>query len=277
MTRRVVWLFALQGAEALIQLKPATARQKALVGNPLAQEKGQAFSKAGFAYETIRRKIIDGAYQPGYRLRLSELASELDLSEMPVREALRLLQKDGLVILRLHCGAEVARLSFQRGRDLTEARMALERAAALAALPHHSADLIAAIERLHLAMERVALRPVKFAVRNRAFCTALFAPCPNSFLRQQIEELWDQVWQASSTSVFEAMSHRVKETIDENRLILDHLRKGDARHLAMTLDRRMTSTIAAWDGAVERAERAAVQPQPSQRRPPRRQSRRANV
>jgi len=87
-------------------------------------------SKAGFAYDILRRRILDNTYRPGDRLRLSELAHDLNLSEMPVREALRLLQKDGLVIMRLHRGAEVARLSFQRGLDVIEARMTLERAVA---------------------------------------------------------------------------------------------------------------------------------------------------
>ena len=210
------------------------------------------FSKAGYAYDTIRRKIIDGVYQPGDRLRLSELARELNLSEMPVREAIRLLQKDGLVVVHLHRGAEVARLSFQRGRDVTEARMTLERAAALLAMPLHGAESLANLHRLLAEMERAASRPVRFALKNRAFCTALFAPCPNGFIRQQIEDFWDQVWQASSTSVFEVMDHRVQETIDENRTILEHLENGDARRLAAALDRRMRNTIAAWDGAVAR-------------------------
>ena len=212
------------------------------------------FSKAGFAYDAIRRKIIDGIYQPGDRLRLSELARELNLSEMPVREAMRLLQKDGLVVVHLHRGAQVARLSFQRGRDVTEARMTLERAAAVAAMPRHDADSLANLHRLLAEMERAASRPVRFAVKNRAFCTALFAPCPNGFIRQQIDDFWDQVWQASSTSVFEVMGHRVQETIDENRTILGHLQDRDARRLTAALDRRMRNTMAAWDGAVAREE-----------------------
>src|SRR5918911_288126 len=70
------------------------------------------FSKAGFAYDPLRRRILDGGYRPGDRLRLTQIARELSLSEMPVREALRLLQKDGLVVMELHRGAHVAELSL---------------------------------------------------------------------------------------------------------------------------------------------------------------------
>lgn len=210
----------------------------------------QAFSKAGYAYETIRRKIIDGSYQPGDRLRLSGLARELELSEMPVREALRLLQKDGLVLMHLHRGAEVARLSFEHGRDVTEVRMTLERAAVLAALPHHDADSLAALQRQLTGLERAASKAIPFAIKNRAFCTALFAPCPNAFLRREIEELWDQVWQASSTSLFDVMRQRVQATIDENRALLTHVQAGDTRRVRAALDQRLRNTLAAWDGAI---------------------------
>ena len=211
-----------------------------------------AFSKAGYAYETIRRKIIDGSYQPGDRLRLSSLARELELSEMPVREALRLLQKDGLVLMHLHRGAEVARLSFEHGRDVTEVRMTLERAAVLAALPHHDAASLAGVQRQLTELEHAAGKAVRFALKNRAFCTALFAPCPNAFLRREIEALWDQVWQASSTSLFDVMRQRVQATIDENRALLGYVQAGDARRVRAALDQRLRNTLAAWDGAIAR-------------------------
>ena len=215
------------------------------------------FSKTGYAYETIRRKIIDGSYQPGERLRLSVLARQLELSEMPIREALRLLQKDGLVLMHLHRGAEVARLSFQHGRDVTEVRMSLERVAMLAALPHHDGDSLASLERVLAEMARAATNAVRFAIKNRAFCTALIAPCPNAFLRQQIEELWDQVWQASSTSLFDLMRQRVAETVEENRALLGYVQARDRRRMSMALDQRLRYTLAAWDGAIARAKVSA--------------------
>ena len=229
-----------------------------------------AFSKAGFAYETLRRTILQGAYKPGDRLRLAQLARELNLSEMPVREALRLLQKEGLVAMHLHRGAEVATLSFQRGQDVTEARMTLETAAALAALPLHDAVTLADLTRLLEEMERASTRPVRFALKNRAFWTALLAPCPNSFMHGLIQELWDQVWQAASTSVFAAMPQRVQETVTENRAIPAHVMDRDAVRLRAAMDGRMHKTIAAWREAVIQAARVASSAE-SKRRPATRQ------
>ena len=222
----------------------------------IPEEAAAPFSKARFAYDSVRRKILDGAYQPGDRLRLSELARQLGLSEMPVREALRLLQKDGLIVMRLHRGAEVARLSFRRGLEVTEARMSLERRAVLSALPYHDAASLRDLARWLAELERATTRPEVFALKNRAFCTALFARCPNGYMRQLIEDLWDQIWQASSTSVFAVMRHRVPETIEENRAILQHTRDRDRRKLGAAMEARQRNTLRAWQGAIADQESA---------------------
>ena len=95
----------------------------------------RAAFKAGAVYETLKRRILDGVHPPGDWLRLSQLARDFSLSEMPVREALRLLQKDELVVLHRYRGAQVAQLSMARGYEIVETRLLLEKAAALAAVP----------------------------------------------------------------------------------------------------------------------------------------------
>ena len=65
-------------------------------------------------------------------------------------------------------------------------------------------------------------------------------------MRQLIEELWDQVWQASSIYVFELMRDRVAQTLHENKAIIDALLQADARRLKVIMQRRRRNTIAAW-------------------------------
>lgn len=64
-------------------------------------------SKKQFAYETLRDDILHGVLQPGTRLIIDELASELGVSPIPVREALQRLQYDGLVTIEPYMGARV--------------------------------------------------------------------------------------------------------------------------------------------------------------------------
>ena len=74
----------------------------------------------------LREAIISGALQPGERLNQEALAERLGVSRMPVREALRRLQAEGLVTLQPYRGAIVAGLSTRELREIYEIRMALE-------------------------------------------------------------------------------------------------------------------------------------------------------
>ena len=67
-----------------------------------------AESKSQLAYRFIRERIDDGRYVPGYRLVLGQIARELDVSVVPVREAIRLLEAEGLVTFERNVGAQVA-------------------------------------------------------------------------------------------------------------------------------------------------------------------------
>ena len=59
-------------------------------------------------YQAIRERILSGAYGPGYRVVIDALAEEFEVSGLPVREAIRRLEAEGLVIYRPNAGAQVA-------------------------------------------------------------------------------------------------------------------------------------------------------------------------
>ena len=67
-------------------------------------------SKSQRAYRFIRERIDDGRYVPGFRLVLGQIAGELEVSVVPVREAIRLLEAEGLVTFERNVGAQVAML-----------------------------------------------------------------------------------------------------------------------------------------------------------------------
>ncbi|MGH9018530.1 MAG: GntR family transcriptional regulator, partial [Acidimicrobiales bacterium] len=93
------------------------------------------------AYDRIRRSIVDGSYPPGSRLVEQALSSELDLSRTPIREALRRLEVEGLVLYRRHRGAVVRTTTADEVIDLYELRARLESyAAELAAARSTPAD-----------------------------------------------------------------------------------------------------------------------------------------
>src|SRR5262245_51294874 len=81
-------------------------------------------SLAETAANALRESIAQGTFAPGQHLREAELAEALQVSRGPVREALVQLEREGLVVLRRHRGAEVAQLSLTDIEEVYTLRLA---------------------------------------------------------------------------------------------------------------------------------------------------------
>jgi DNA-binding GntR family transcriptional regulator len=81
-------------------------------------------------YEHLKEAILVGRFVPGERLLEVELAEQMGVSGTPVREAMRRLEREGLVVLRPFRGAEVVRVPRERAEQLFQVREALESLAA---------------------------------------------------------------------------------------------------------------------------------------------------
>jgi DNA-binding GntR family transcriptional regulator len=77
-------------------------------------------------FNTLRQAIIQGEFQPGERLLEVSLANKLGVSRTPVREAIRMLELEGLVVMVPRKGAEVAKITVKDLKDALEVRMAIE-------------------------------------------------------------------------------------------------------------------------------------------------------
>lgn len=91
-------------------------------------------SKKDAVYDALRRRILDGALEPGKRLVIDELASSLDVSHIPVREALQKLSAEGFVVTKPYLGSYVSDIRPESVRELFELLRALEGISARAAL-----------------------------------------------------------------------------------------------------------------------------------------------
>ncbi len=86
--------------------------------------------RAPGAYEQLRQGIVEGRYLPGQRLVEQRIAEDLELSRTPVREALRRLEAEGLVVSERHRGSVVRPVSAGDVEDLYDLRVRLESLAA---------------------------------------------------------------------------------------------------------------------------------------------------
>ena len=77
-------------------------------------------------FNTLRKAILRGELKPGERLMEIQLANKLGVSRTPIREAIRKLELEGLVLMIPRKGAEVAEITEKNMQDVLEVRKALE-------------------------------------------------------------------------------------------------------------------------------------------------------
>lgn len=185
-------------------------------------------SKSEMAYQTIREKIIDGAYGPGYRLVLDRIARELHVSPLPVREAIRRLEAEGYVAYERNVGPQVATIDADSYAHSMEVLALLEGACTAAAAPLLTpADLARAAElNDRMAASLTDFDPVGFTRLNHEFHDVLCAPCPNPHLRALVEREWARLAQIRR-STFAVIPGRSPDSISEHARLLDLIRTGE--------------------------------------------------
>jgi len=139
----------------------------------------------------LREAIIRGEIGPGERLNETKLMGELALSRSPVREALRILEAEGLVHLEPHRGAHVRTLSDHDLREIFDVRLMFETHAVRHAAPRLTLDAVAplrgAIEAARAALAGEAFEPWHQA--SLRFHDGLVALAANDHLKHLYDEL----------------------------------------------------------------------------------------
>jgi DNA-binding GntR family transcriptional regulator len=137
-------------------------------------------------HAALHEAITSGRLAPETRIKQEQIAAELGVSRTPVREALHVLEREGLVRLVPRRGALVQGFTAADVRELYELRELLEPAAAELASARAGADERRAVQRLALLTDR---RRDGFAP-NRDFHHALCAPCGNGLVMRTLDSVW---------------------------------------------------------------------------------------
>lgn len=153
-----------------------------------------------FAYEAIRRDILNGVLAPGLKLRVEVLKDEYGVGSSTLREALSLLIADALVTSEGQRGFRVAPISVEDIRDIADMRKMLESKALRDSIvlgdDEWEAGVVAAYHRLSRVEERIYEDPRglsgEWEDRNSAFHEALIAACPSRWLRHFRDMLYHQ-------------------------------------------------------------------------------------
>jgi DNA-binding GntR family transcriptional regulator len=209
-------------------------------------------TKAEYAHSELRRRILDGELPPGTRILLRPTAEELGLSMIPVREAIRMLENDGLVETASHRGATVTEISPAAIVQSIGIRMWLEVLAVREATPHHTPATLEHARTLLDKADRAAASgdALGYSRANRDFHEALELPAP-ARLRALVGEVWDQLWEARRRmSLFILLPERIGVAQAEHRELWEAVARGDAEAAASVMQRHRESTLAAWRNAL---------------------------
>lgn len=147
-------------------------------------------------FNTLRKAILRGELKPGERLMEIQLANKLGVSRTPIREAIRKLELEGLVLMIPRKGAEVAKISEKSLRDVLEVRRAMEELAIELACQRMSGDdirnLSDANARFGAAVE--GGEPMEMAEADEHFHDIIYEGTENVRLIQLLNNLREQMY-----------------------------------------------------------------------------------
>jgi DNA-binding GntR family transcriptional regulator len=181
---------------------------------------------------TLADRIVRGELMPGERLRQDHIAAEFGASHVPVREAFRRLEAQGLASSEPRRGVRVADFGLGDVREVAEMRAVLEVLALRHAIPNLTPALIDEAEAATLAGDQAA--DVKsWELANRRFHRLITAPCNMPRLMETI----DGLHAASARFLFSAWrAGWERRTDNDHRAILDALRGGRAEEAVRILE-----------------------------------------
>ncbi|MBK5003050.1 GntR family transcriptional regulator [Pseudomonas sp. S31] len=223
---------------------------KIKLSSVFGSEQVPAHQARGVIEERLRGAILDGRLPPGTAVRQQELATLFGVSRMPVREALRQLEAQGLLQVEMHKGAVVAPLIGEDAVDTYALRILLESEALRQSIPRLEADDIEAARDYIRQLENQTAH-AEIGRLNRLFHMALYSKASNHKLLRLIEhELNEEerflrfhlsamglgtLTQDDHLALLEAASQRQVETAVQ--VLEAHLNKG-AQAIRAYLDRQ---------------------------------------
>lgn len=175
----------------------------------------------------IRSAILSGDYPPGSRIRQEEIAERLGSSRIPVREAMRMVEADGLVTLKPYSGARVVDLDYAEFDTAYRIRERLDPLALVQSLQNITDRDIDRLEEIEAEVEK-APSPDRFVLLDREFHLATYAGCKDKQLLSTITRFWNttQHYRRAYAQLIDDNGRLIIKY--EHRLLIDAIRRRDA-------------------------------------------------
>ena len=148
-------------------------------------------------FNTLRQAILKGELKPGERLMEIQLAEKLGVSRTPIREAIRKLELEGLVLMIPRRGAEVAKISHKNLQDTLEVRGALEELATDLACQRITDEELRELSAAEDHFQKVVKNggtEIEIAEADEAYHDIIYKASGNEKLVQMINNLREQMY-----------------------------------------------------------------------------------
>lgn len=184
----------------------------------------RSVTKTEAAFRALRREIEAGGYHPGEHLRVQRLVEELEMSPTPIREALRMLQAEGLVTHHAHRGITVAEFSPEDAAEVYSLRVVLEPMAAQRAAIEISDEELGELRRLHteLGAAIADAHASSAAELNMRWHRTIYAASNSRYLQEFISRLWQAL---PGRAIW--LSDRAERSHDQHEAVTQALEQRD--------------------------------------------------
>ena len=189
----------------------------------------------------LRESILAGDYQPGERLFQDVVAEQFGTSRIPVREAFRILETEGLTEVLPNRGARVPALDLYEVNTFYRMRERLEPLTLAESLEHLTDEHVARMEEIQDEIERNA-DVSRFLVLDRAFHMTSYAGCRSEQLLSFTVRLWNSTQHYRRAFMLLQGEDRMTIVNAEHRLILDACRRRDAEDAQRFLEGHIRRT-----------------------------------
>ncbi len=202
-------------------------------------------------YNTLRKAILRGEFQPGERLMEIALSNRLGVSRTPVREAVRQLESEGLVVIIPRKGAQVAQITHQEMMDVLEVRKTLEVLAVTKACKRMGEEELNELRRKEDEFIKILETDdvTTIAEADEAFHDVIYHSTGNKRLEQILSNLREQMYR------FRVEYLKKKEswdlTVEEHRCIVEALSQHDEKEVVRLIAKHIDSQQAAIDKALK--------------------------
>ena len=183
----------------------------------------------------IRARIVDGTYPPGTRIRQEDVATEFGASRVPVREAIRLLEYEGLVTVVANSGAWVSHLTLAECEEVYQMRERLEPLLLRYAAPQLAEPALDHLADLAQRISEAGDDTETFLRLDREFHLASYAPAQTSQLDPLIRKLWNTTapYRRAYVSSWDPDARRI--AYEEHHLMVSALKDGDVEEAERVL------------------------------------------